>query len=49
MILLGFFYVPASLSRYITWILTEMLDVFIIVYLDNILIYTKKADDIVAV
>ena len=34
---------PASSQGYINKILAEKLDVFIIVYLDNILIYTKDA------
>ena len=32
---------PASFKGYINKILTEKLDIFIIVYLDNILIYTN--------
>ena len=32
---------PASFQRYINKILTEKLDIFVIVYLDNILVYTK--------
>ena len=31
----------ATFQRYINKILTEKLDIFAIVYLDNILIYTK--------
>lgn len=34
---------PASFQGYINNILTKKLNVFIIVYLDNILIYTMKA------
>ena len=34
---------PASFQRYVNKILAEKLDVFVIVYLDNILIYTKDA------
>ena len=40
-----FFYLsntPASFQDYINKILVEKLDVFIIVYLDDILIYTKN-------
>ena len=33
---------PASFQEYINKILAEKLDVFVIVYLDNILIYTKN-------
>ena len=32
---------PATFQGYINKILTEKLDVFVIVYLDNILIYTE--------
>ena len=31
----------ATLQGYVSKILAEMLDIFVIVYLDNILIYTK--------
>ena len=41
--LFGFFNAPASFQGYVNKILAEKLDVFIIVYLDNILIYTKDA------
>ena len=34
---------PASFQGYINKILVEKLDVFVIVYLDDILIYTKDA------
>ena len=34
---------PASVQDYINKILAEKLDIFVIVYLDNILIYTKDA------
>ena len=34
---------PASFQGYVNKILAEKLDVFVIVYLDNILIYTKDA------
>ena len=37
----GLFNTPASFQRYINKILTEKLDIFVILYLDNILIYTK--------
>ncbi len=32
---------PANFQGYINKVLAEKLDIFIIVYLDNILIYTK--------
>ena len=32
---------PGNFQRYVIKILAEMLDIFIIVYLDDILIYTK--------
>ena len=34
---------PASFQEYINKILAEKLDIFVIVYLDNILIYTEDA------
>ena len=34
---------PASFQRYVNKILVEKLDIFVIVYLDEILIYTKDA------
>lgn len=37
---------PASFQNYINKILTEKFDVFIIVNLDNILVYTKKKSHI---
>ena len=33
--------IPASFQGYINKILTEKLDIFVIVYLDDILIYTE--------
>lgn len=48
-ILLGLSNVLASFEGYINKLLLEKLDVFIIVYLDDILIYTNKADYINAV
>ena len=36
---------PASFQRYINKILVEKLDIFVIVYLDNILIYTDDDRD----
>ena len=39
--LFGFFNTPATFQRYVNKILTEKLNIFIIIYLDNILIYTK--------
>ena len=32
---------PAIFQRYVNKVLAEKLDIFVIVYLDNILIYTK--------
>ena len=40
-ILFGLFNAPASFQRYVNKILVEKLDVFVIVYFDDILIYTK--------
>ena len=37
----GLFNTPATFQRYINKILAEKLDIFIIVYLDNILIYIE--------
>ena len=37
--------VPASFKRYINKVLTEKFDIFVIVYLDNILIYTNNDGD----
>ncbi len=37
----GFSNIPASFHDYINKILAEKLDIFVIVYLDNILIYTE--------
>ena len=39
----GLFNASGSFQRYVNKILAEKLDVFIIIYLDDILIYTKKA------
>ena len=36
---------PASFQGYINKILTEKLDIFVIVYLDDILIYTEDDGD----
>ena len=41
--LFGLLNAPASFQDYINKILAEKLDIFVIVYLDNILIYTKDA------
>ena len=41
--LFGLFNAPASFQRYVNKILTEKLDVFIIIYLDIILIYIADA------
>ena len=35
---------PATFQGYVNKILAEKLDIFVIVYLDNILIYTKDPD-----
>lgn len=42
--LCGFSNLPASFQKYINKILAEQLDVYMIIYLDNILIYINKAD-----
>ena len=42
--LFGLSNAPATLQRYVNKILAEKLDIFIIVYLDDILIYTKDPD-----
>ena len=39
--LFGFSNTPATFQRYINKILAKKLDIFVIVYLDDILIYTK--------
>ena len=39
----GLFNAPASFQGYVNKILAEKFDVFVIVYFDNILIYTKNA------
>ena len=39
----GLFNAPASFQEYVNKILAEKLDIFVIVYLDHILIYTKNA------
>ena len=38
----GFFNTPVIFQRYVNKILAEKLDILIIIYLDNILIYTKN-------
>ena len=43
--LFGLTNAPASFQRYINKILAEKLDIFIIVYLDDILIYTDNDGD----
>ena len=43
--LFGLINVPASFQGYINKILTEKLDIFFIMYLDDILIYTKDDGD----
>ncbi len=42
----GLFNVPATFQDYINKILAEKLDIFVVVYLDNILIYTKDLDQL---
>ena len=37
----GLFNIPATFQGYVNKILAEKLDVFVIIYLDNILIYTE--------
>ena len=44
MMLFGLSNAPASFQDYINKILAEKLDIFVIVYLENILIYTKNPD-----
>ena len=39
----GFFNVPASFQGYVNKIIAEKLDIFVIMYLNEILIYTKNA------
>ena len=39
--LFGLFNTPAIFQRYVNKILAEKLDIFVIVYLDDILIYTE--------
>ena len=41
--LFGLFNTLAIFQRYVNKILAEKLDVFIIIYLDDILIYTKNS------
>ena len=41
----GLMNAPASFQGYINKILAEKLDIFVIVYLDDILIYTKDDRD----
>ena len=43
--LFGLTNAPASFQRYINKILTGKLDIFIIIYLNNILIYTQNNED----
>ena len=40
----GLFNVPATFQRYVNKILIEKLDIFMIIYLDDILIYTKDLE-----
>ena len=37
----GLLNAPATFQRYVNKILVEKLNIFVIIYLDNILIYTK--------
>ena len=39
----GLFNAPTTFQEYINKILAEKLDIFIVVYLDDILIYTKDS------
>ena len=39
--LFGLFNIPATFQRYVNKILAKKLDIFVIVYLDNILIYNE--------
>ena len=41
----GLMNAPASFQRFINKILAEKLDIFVIVYLDNILIYTDNDEN----
>ena len=43
--LLSLINAPASFQGYINKILAEKLDIFVIIYLDNIFIYTKDDGD----
>ena len=40
----GFFNAPANFKKYVNKILADKLDIFIIVYLDDILIYSKDSN-----
>lgn len=42
----GLFIAPVNLQGYINKILAKMLDIFVIVYLDDILMYTNKTDHV---
>ena len=42
--LFGFSNTPTTFQRYVNKILAGKLDIFVIVYLDNILIYTENSD-----
>lgn len=42
--LFGLFSLPASFQNYINKILIKKLDIFIVIYLDNIFIYIKNSD-----
>lgn len=44
--LFGLFNISANFQRYINKILKEKLDIFMIIYLDEILIYTHKTNNI---
>ena len=45
MILFGLVNVPAALQTHINLALQELLDFFVIAYLDNLVIYSKKLED----
>ena len=44
--LFGLSNTPATFKRYVNKILAEKLDIFVVIYLDNILIYTKDPDNL---
>lgn len=44
--LYNLFHISINFENYINKILAEKLDIFVIVYLDEILIYTNKIDNV---